>query len=76
MSFEKMLLNPAKYFDHPEDIGTASGLSVTQKLELLERWETDARMLQAAAHEGMDGGEEHSLHAVHKAVNRLQAATH
>ena len=49
-SAEKKVL---KVFEHPSDIVAARNLSVTEKIKLLQDWETDLRQILVAAEEGM-----------------------
>lgn len=53
MEIKEALLNPAAAFKSPEEIIRAAELSREQKIELLRRWEYDARELQVADDEGM-----------------------
>lgn len=53
MDFEKALLDPASVFDSPSAVCNTSDLTQAQKVEILRRWEYDARELQVAAEENM-----------------------
>ena len=53
LDVEKALLDPRAVFKRPEDVITASGLTREQKIEVLRRWEYDAREIQVADEEGM-----------------------
>jgi hypothetical protein len=50
---KKALINPSAIFDKPEEIVETNDLSREQKIEILRRWEYDARELQVADEEGM-----------------------
>jgi hypothetical protein len=50
---KKALTNPSAIFDQPEEVVERNDLSREQKIEILRRWEYDARELQVADEEGM-----------------------
>lgn len=68
IDLDRALTNPALEFDNPKDVLTAVGLSTAQKIEILKRWELDARALQRATDESMGGGEEPRLDEVNEAL--------
>lgn len=68
---EKALLNPAGVFDTPADVLKAEDLSREQKIEILRRWEYDARELQVATEENMPGANCDLLSLVLEALNSL-----
>ena len=70
--FERVKSHPSKFFDTPSEIIAASGLTKTQKLELLHSWEEDAVLMQRAEAENMTGGEPSRLAEVVEAINRLE----
>jgi hypothetical protein len=51
--YEKALLDPASAFTSPEQVLTSAELSREQKIEILHRWEYDARQLEVAEEENM-----------------------
>ncbi len=51
------------------DVVESSSLTADQKLEVLKRWELEARDLQVAAEENMTGGEFSGLIEVRKAID-------
>jgi hypothetical protein len=51
--YEKALPDPASVFTSPEQVLTSSELSREQKIEILHRWEYDARQLEVAEDENM-----------------------
>jgi hypothetical protein len=55
MDFEKAKLNPAASFKSPQDVVSNKELSRAQKIEILKRWEEDARAIEVAEEEGMPG---------------------
>ena len=69
------LLNPAAVFHRPEEVVQSSGLSRNQKIEILRRWEYDARQLQVADEESMTAprAEPVTLDAILKALRALGA---
>lgn len=54
MTFDDMLLDPANAFDAPEEVLAEGELSREQKIQVLRRWEDDARLLLTAQAEGME----------------------
>lgn len=55
MKLDDMLRDPGEAFDSPAQVLDTSKLSREQKIEILQRWEDDARQLLRAQSEGMDG---------------------
>jgi hypothetical protein len=53
---ERALLDPGAVFDDPDAV-VAAPLAHADKVAILRRWEFDARELQVADDEGMQGGE-------------------
>jgi hypothetical protein len=53
IDLKKALTNPSAIFKKPQEIVETGDLSREQKIELLRRWEYDARQLQVADEEGM-----------------------
>ncbi|HTS93774.1 MAG TPA: hypothetical protein VMG55_17305 [Stellaceae bacterium] len=66
-----ILRDPAARFRRPQDVLDAPGLTHDQRLEILKRWEYDARSLAVAEEEGMAGGEESLLRRVRRAIAAL-----
>ena len=58
---DKALLDPTSVFKTPEDVLKARDLTREQKIEILRRWEYDARELQVADDESMTGGSNNNL---------------
>lgn len=73
IDFESARLDPAGAFDSPQAVLNAPGFSREQRLEILRRWEYDARELQVAEAENMGGGEPARLDEVHRALHALDA---
>lgn len=65
------MTSPTSVFDRPMEVLQRSDLSHTQKIEILKRWELDARALQRATDESMVGGEPPDLDAVNSALLEL-----
>ncbi|MBC53727.1 MAG: hypothetical protein CMQ34_15385 [Gammaproteobacteria bacterium] len=57
MTFDDMLLDPASAFDAPQQVLADGQLSREQKVQVLRRWEDDARLLLTAQSEGMKSGD-------------------
>ena len=66
---DKALLDPTSVFRAPEDVLVRNDLSREQKIEILRRWEYDARELEVAEEEGMISSQpdilDRVLHALH-----------
>lgn len=71
IDLDKALLNPAGVFNAPEDVLSAEGLTREQKIEILRRWEYDARELEVATEENMPGQKASCLDRIVKALNAL-----
>ncbi|MFW6076674.1 MAG: hypothetical protein ACOC71_02880 [Hyphomicrobiales bacterium] len=76
VDYEEALKDPAEAFETPGDVVTAAGLTREQKIEILKRWESDARLLMVASEENMPGGEPQQFQAVQEAMRALQADPH
>ncbi len=70
---DKAMLDPGSVFDKPSDLLNAEDLTRKQKIEILRRWEYDARELQVATEENMPGNNSDLLDQVLKALNSLGA---
>src|ERR1700753_2752054 len=64
--------NPANFYRTPNDVARDRRFSDTERLEILEAWERDARALAVADDEGMTGGEPSRLKTVVKARMEIQ----
>lgn len=73
MNIEKALIDPTNVFRHPRDVLLAESLSKKQKIQVLRRWEYDARELQVATEENMAGGPADRLDEILEALNQLGA---
>jgi hypothetical protein len=65
------ITSPVSVFDFPLEVVACPGLSRAQKIEILKRWELDARALQRATDENMSGGEPPMLDEVNRALLML-----
>ena len=50
---DKAKTNPAAVFDKPADVVASKELALGEKTKILQEWELDARLQDAAADEGM-----------------------
>lgn len=57
VDFEEAKLNPSAAFKRPADVLAAPSLSREQKIKVLRQWEYDAREMDVAEEENMQGGE-------------------
>ena len=71
VDLDKALLNPAAVFATPEDVLWAAGLTREQKIDILRRWEYDARELEVATEENMPGQNPSCLESIIKTLNAL-----
>jgi hypothetical protein len=69
--FDKALLSPTKVFESPMEVARTDALTTEQKLEILKRWEAEARDLQVAQEENMTGGEGSGLIDVRRAIDAV-----
>lgn|GEM_PF-299158 len=65
------ITSPVSVFDFPLEVIACPGLSRDQKIDILKRWELDARALQRATDENMSGGEAPLLDEVNSALMML-----
>ncbi len=71
---DSALLDPTAVFRDPEDVLQRSDLAHNQKIEILRRWEYDARALQVAEEENMSPAPpSDTLDRVLKALHALGA---
>lgn len=75
MNFQKALESPASVFLRPEDVLKQKSLSRDQKVQILRRWDYDARELEVAEEENMGGGPPDLLGSVRRALSQLNAST-
>lgn len=68
---DQALLDPTSVFGSPEDVLKAKDLTREQKIEILRRWEYDARELEVAADENMAGSNSDLLDRVLKSLGEL-----
>lgn len=71
IDFKQAIENPASCFHRPQDVLDHPEFSREQKIEILRRWEYDARELSVAEEEGMGGGEPALLTLVLAALGTL-----
>jgi len=72
---QKALLDPGSVFKTPAEVVGRSDLSREEKIQILRRWEYDARELQVADEESMTGPQTTNLDAVLSALRSLGAPT-
>lgn len=69
---EQAFTSPPQVFEAPKDVLGVENLSRAQKIEILKRWELDARALQRATEENMYGGEPPRLDEINEALSRIE----
>jgi hypothetical protein len=72
IDYEEALKDPAGIFASPGEVVTVAGLTRDQRMEILKRWEADARSLMVASDENMPGGEQQQLEDVQQAIRTLE----
>ncbi len=70
---DKARLDPTAVFPSPEAVVEHPRLAREQKIDILERWEYDARQLEVAEAENLGGGEPSMLERVLQALAALGA---
>jgi len=68
---DQAMITPSAVFDTPTEVVEAKCLTRRQKIEVLKRWELDARALQRATDENMTGGEHPPLDEINEALSKL-----
>ena len=74
---ERALLDPSAVFGSPDEVVDTPDLGDTDKIRILERWESDAEQLQVATEENMGDGDVNDgalLKRVRDALARIQHA--
>jgi hypothetical protein len=71
MDFEKAKLDPAAVFKSPQEVFSSQELSREQKIDILRRWEQDARLMEVAEEEGMPGPQPKLLQPIRDALHAL-----
>ena len=69
--YDRALMSPSSVFEQPMDVVATDSMTARQKLEILKRWEVDARALDEATGENMSGGEASPLTDVRAAIDLL-----
>ncbi|MEX0739676.1 MAG: hypothetical protein WD071_10075 [Pseudohongiella sp.] len=73
MDFKDMLLDPADAFDSPDQVVKAAQLSTAQKIQILRRWDDDARLLLTAQSEGMQSADNSGATMLKQVQEALEA---
>jgi hypothetical protein len=68
---DQAMLDPTSVFKKPEEVLKANDLTREQKIEVLRRWEYDARELEVASDENMTGNNSDLLDKVLNALDEL-----
>lgn len=73
IDYKQAVLDPTSVFKHPEDVLQVSDkeLSKKQKIKILRSWEYDAREIEVAEEENMQGRSQDLLAAILKALLKL-----
>jgi hypothetical protein len=73
IDLDQAMLDPTAVFQAPEDVLTQADLSREHKIDLLRRWEYDARELEVAEEEGMPASQPALLERILQALHALGA---
>jgi hypothetical protein len=74
VNLEQALLDPGSVFASPEDVLLDERLSKQQKIEILRRWEYEAKENSVALNEGMPDGNGDLLQRILSAIRRLSVS--
>lgn len=74
--FEMAKQDPYCIFSTPEEVLTHTEFTNQQKIEVLRRWEYDARELEVAEEENMGGDDVDILDRVLACLHQLDASVH
>lgn len=73
IDIERAKLNPSSIFISPQKVTEEESLTTDEKIEILRRWEYDAREMQVATEENMPGTNSDILSKVLEELNKLGA---
>jgi hypothetical protein len=71
MSREESLINPTDVYSEPNEVLQDASLTRQQKMKILKQWEYDARELEVAEEENMEGNAPSLLREVLMAIVKL-----
>ena len=71
MDYEKARLNPAAVFKTPQEVVSSQELLRDQKIQILQQWEQDARLMEVAEEESMSGPQPKLLQPIREALHAL-----
>lgn len=71
IDIDQAMMNPVNVFKSPEAVVSASDLPARQRIEILRRWEYDARQLEVAEEEGMTGSQSDLFARIRAALHAL-----
>lgn len=71
MDFNEVKLDPSAAFQRPADVLAESSLTREQKIEVLRQWEYDAREMDVAEEENMQGRSGVELSDVLEALDQI-----
>ena len=74
IDLEKALVDPSAVFATPQDVVDEAALATPQKIEILRRWEYDAKEECVSVEEGMPEGRGAKLDQILTALDVLGAA--
>ena len=69
--YNQGLKNPTAVFKNPQDLVNNQSLSNEQKINILQQWYDDAKLLEIASSENMDAEEDSLLPEIIEALHTL-----
>lgn len=69
--YDRALIAPEDVFESPMGVVDTESMTPAQKLKILKHWEANARDIQVATEENMNGPGRSRLGEVRQAINKL-----
>lgn len=73
IDYDKALLDPSAIFKHPSEVLADTDLSKQQKIKILEQWAYDAKEIETADSENMQGESASMLHRIMECLQQLNS---
>ncbi len=73
IDLKQAMLDPSSIFKNPMDVVECGDIARNDKIHILRRWEYDAREMQVAEEENMQGPHSDLLYQVLEALGKLNA---
>lgn len=69
--YDQVRRNPAKYFEHPQDVISCGSLMDIEKRDVLKQWEREARLMSVEQNETKTGDRQPLISAIHEALESV-----